>query len=156
MLQWVLPEQVRSQVTDRLFQKFVSCDEAAFAQELYMDVPQMREMNSAGMEIGGHGYNHLWLGQLSRHDQAEEIRRTVSFLGTVLGHRPSDWTMCYPFGSYNSETLELLAKMDCAIGLTTRVGSANLSHPLELDRFDTNDLPILAESGRCERAGTFQ
>jgi peptidoglycan/xylan/chitin deacetylase (PgdA/CDA1 family) len=146
MLQWVLPKQVRSKITSSLFQKYVSRDETAFAQELYMGVAQMREMSSVGMEIGGHGYGHLWLEQLSRADQTEEIRRTVSFLSTLLGHRPSGWAMCYPFGSYNSETLGLLSEMDCAIGLTTRMGVANLAQPLELDRFDTNDLPVSADS----------
>jgi peptidoglycan/xylan/chitin deacetylase (PgdA/CDA1 family) len=154
MLQWVLPEQVRSEITNQLFQKYVSRDQTAFAQELYMDVPQMRQLHSAGMEIGGHGYSHLWLGQLSRDDQSEEIRRTFSFLSTLLERRPSKWAMCYPFGSYNSETLGLLAEMDCAIGLTTKMGLANLSQPLELDRFDTNDLPISAGSNSREWAGT--
>jgi peptidoglycan/xylan/chitin deacetylase (PgdA/CDA1 family) len=142
MLQWVLPEPVRSEITDRLFKKYVSRDEAAFAQELYMDVLQMRQMNSSGMEIGGHGYRHLWLGQLSRQDQADEIRRTMSFLSDCFGHRPSEWAMCYPFGSYNSDTLGLLSELDCGIGLTTKMGLANLSQPLELNRFDTNDLPV--------------
>jgi hypothetical protein len=146
MLQWVLPQQVRSEITNRFFQKYVSRDETAFAQELYMDISQMRQMSSVGMEIGGHGYGHLWLGQLSRADQAEEIRRTVSFLATLVGHSPSEWAMCYPFGSYNSETLGLLSEMDCAIGLTTRMGNANLAQPLELNRFDTNDLPVSADS----------
>jgi peptidoglycan/xylan/chitin deacetylase (PgdA/CDA1 family) len=154
MLQWALPKQVRSEITDRFFQKYVSHDETAFAHELYMDISQMRQMSSAGMEIGGHGYSHLWLGQLSRQDQTEEIRRTISFLITLLGHPPAEWAMCYPFGSYNSETLTLLSEMDCAIGLTTRVGPANLSQPLELDRFDTNDLPISAGTGALKRIGT--
>lgn len=146
MLQWVLPESVRSAVTGKLFQKYVSHDEPAFAQELYMDVSQLREMASAGMEIGGHGYNHLWLGKLSGEDQAEEMRRTVGFLNTVFGRPPADWVMCYPFGSYNRETLELVSRMGCAAGLTTRVGLASVSQPLELDRLDTNDLPISADS----------
>lgn len=154
MLQWVLPEQVRSEITDRFFQKYVSRDEIAFAQELYMDVPQMRQMICAGMEIGGHGYSHLWLGRLSRDDQSEEIRRTFLFLSALLEYRPSKWAMCYPFGSYNSETLGLLSEMDCAIGLTTKMGLANLSQPLELDRLDTNDFPISVGSNSREWTGT--
>lgn len=142
ILQWVLPEPVRSEITNGLFKKYVSQDEKAFAQELYMDVWQMRQMSSSGMEIGGHGYRHLWLGQLSPEDQAEEIRRTVSFLSNILGYCPSEWAMCYPFGSYNSDTLGLLSKTGCAIGLTTKVGGADLAQPLELNRFDTNDLPV--------------
>lgn len=146
MLQWALPQAVRSEVTDQLFQQYVSADETSFAQELYMDVLQLRQMIASGMEIGGHGYNHLWLGKLSREDQAEEIRRTVSFLRNVFGHRPSDWAMCYPFGSYNHETIELVSEIRCAVGLTTKVGLTDLSQPLELNRLDTNDLPVSTNS----------
>jgi peptidoglycan/xylan/chitin deacetylase (PgdA/CDA1 family) len=151
MLQWVLPQLVRSELADQLFKEYVSADEAGFAQELYMDVSKMRQMISSGMEIGGHGYNHVWLGRLSREDQAEEIRRTVSFLSTVFGHRPSDWAMCYPFGSYNRETIELVSGIGCAIGLTTTAGLADPSHLLELNRLDTNDLPVSTNSEAGER-----
>jgi peptidoglycan/xylan/chitin deacetylase (PgdA/CDA1 family) len=144
MLQWVLPESVRSAVTTKLFQEYVSNDERGFAQELYMDISQLRAMLSAGMEIGGHGYNHRWLGKLSSNEQADEIQRTVNLLGSVAGRAPADWVMCYPFGSYNSETLQLVAGKGCACGVTTKVGLANISSPLELARFDTNDLPTSA------------
>ncbi len=144
LLQWVLPEPVRSAVADRAFAKYVSKDESEFARELYLSIPQLREMIASGMEIGGHGYNHRWLGKLSRGDQEQEIRRTVSFLGEVFGCSPDGWLMCYPFGSYDTETLELVASMGCAAGVTTKVGPARPSNLLELDRFDTNDLPVSA------------
>jgi peptidoglycan/xylan/chitin deacetylase (PgdA/CDA1 family) len=146
MLQWALPQLVRSEVADQLFKQYVSADETGFAQELYMDMSQLRQMVSSGMEIGGHGYNHLWLGKLSREDQAEEIGETVSFLSNVSGHRPADWAMCYPFGSYNQETIELVSEAGCAVGLTTKVGLADLSQPLHLNRLDTNDLPVSTNS----------
>lgn len=146
MLQWILPEQIRSEVTDRLFRKYVSQDEESFARELYMDIPQLREMATGGMEIGGHGYRHLWLGELSLEDQLIEIQHTVRFLNTVFGHSPSDWAMCYPFGSYNSDTLRLVSKMGCAIGLTTKVGLTNFVRPLELERLDCNDLPFAGDA----------
>src|SRR5450755_1876778 len=52
MLQWALPQAVRSEVTDQLFQQYVSADETSFSQELYMDVLQLRQMIASGMEIG--------------------------------------------------------------------------------------------------------
>lgn len=140
LLQWVLPQEVRRRITARLFERYVSQDEAAFAQELYMDMPQLCEMAEAGMEIGGHGYNHLWLGQLSRGEQEIELRRTCTFLGKVLGKTPDNWVMCYPFGSYNATTIELVSTLGCAAGLTTKVELADLSRPLELGRWDTNDV----------------
>ena len=51
--------------------------------------------------------------------------------------------MCYPYGSYNNYTLRILKKKKCSIGLTTKVGVANLSESkmLELNRYDTNQFP---------------
>ena len=147
MLQWVLPCQVRSEIIDRLFQEVVTKDEAAFAQKLYLSVPEMREMKSSGMEIGGHGYGHVWLGELSVEERGEEIRRTKSFLGTLLGQPLSEWVMCYPYGSYNAATLRLLAESGCALGLTTKTGIASLAQPLELNRLDTNDIPVTRHTG---------
>jgi peptidoglycan/xylan/chitin deacetylase (PgdA/CDA1 family) len=142
MLQWVLPAKIRSEITGRIFAKYVSLDETAFADQLYLTTSQLREMASCGMEIGGHGYNHDWLGTLSREAQIQEIEQTAAFLGKVLDRPVSDWVMCYPFGSYNADTLQLVSQMGCKIGLTTKVGLANLARPLELERVDTNDLPV--------------
>jgi hypothetical protein len=51
--------------------------------------------------------------------------------------------MCYPYGSYNNETLRILKKKKCSIGLTTKTGITNLSKSklLELNRHDTNHFP---------------
>jgi peptidoglycan/xylan/chitin deacetylase (PgdA/CDA1 family) len=150
MLQWALPKQVRSGLTAFLFSKYVTKDETSFAQELYMNLDQLQEMVTQGMTIGGHGYNHIWLGKASRDDQFFEIRKTVSFLTSVLGRPPKKWTMCYPFGSYNAETIGLASEMDCVIGLTTKVGLSVISQPLELQRLDTNDLPAEPNASICE------
>jgi peptidoglycan/xylan/chitin deacetylase (PgdA/CDA1 family) len=89
MLQKVLPQPLRAQVVDRLFQKFVSRDEAAFAGELYMNLEQLRIMQAGGMYIGGHGYDHIWLDTLSPDKQREEAARTREFLGEVGAPRSS-------------------------------------------------------------------
>lgn len=150
LLQRTLPKGVRSEITANLFARHVSEDEQAFAHELYMDMSQMRCMTRHGMEFGGHGYHHVWLGSASQEDQVLEITRTLQFLTTVYGCQPADWVMCYPYGSYNSATLQLLAQASCAIGLTTRVELVpDLSRPLELSRLDTNDLPVAADAALC-------
>jgi hypothetical protein len=54
-----------------------------------------------------------------------------------------NWIMCYPYGSYNADTLKVLADANCSIGLTTKVGATDFStqNKLELSRWDTNDFP---------------
>jgi hypothetical protein len=49
--------------------------------------------------------------------------------------------MCYPYGAFNNDTLDIVSKMGAAVGVTTRVSKALLSkdNPLTLPRFDTND-----------------
>jgi peptidoglycan/xylan/chitin deacetylase (PgdA/CDA1 family) len=146
MLQWVLAAPLRSILVDRLFASRVTRDERSFAFELYLGVSQLREMATAGMDIGGHGYNHVWLGTLPEADQAEEISRTVSFLRDISGRTPVDWAISYPYGSFNADTLEVVSRMGCAIGLTTAVGLADICRPLELRRLDTNDFPVAGDA----------
>lgn len=142
LLQKGLPDAVRAAIADELLHRHVKVDPAVLARELYMDLPQLRCMANAGMEIGGHGWDHLWLSSLTPADQNTEIQKTVEFLAQIFGRAPTDWTMCYPSGGYNDATLPLLRQTACALGLTTRVSLVtNPQAPYELPRLDTNDLP---------------
>ena len=51
--------------------------------------------------------------------------------------------MCYPYGSYNNSTLELLKEFNCQLAFTTQIDVANLNHndKYELPRLNTNDIP---------------
>ena len=142
MLQFVLPENWRGQFSDILFKKHVSTDTYAFADDLYMSPSHLSEMVEAGMYVGSHGYRHLWLGKEAHLTQSEEIQKSLAFLKSI-GASTDDWVMCYPYGDYNNETLEILREKGCFVGLTTKVGVADLQHHphLELPRMDTNDLP---------------
>ena len=143
MLQMGLPEDVRAPICDALFARFVTADEAAFAAELYMSQDQIRAMAAAGMCIGSHGHGHYWLSTLSRVAQAEDIDRSLEFLGG-LGVPLADWVMCYPYGDYDGDTLELVKARGGALGVTTKSGVADLAtdSPLELPRVDTIELPV--------------
>ena len=141
VLQRGLPEAIRARITAALFDEVVGVDERVFARELYLDREQLRCMLASGMEVGGHGAEHVWLDALDRRAQAREIELTRAFLADLRGHA-RDWTMCYPFGAYNADTLALLAEAGCALGVTTRVGLVgDFGAPLEMPRLDTNDLP---------------
>ena len=147
VLQRGLPEPVRAAITSRLFAEHAGADEATVARELYMDLAALRTLVRAGMEVGGHGAEHVWLDSLPRAEQAREIERTAAFLARVHGRPAADWVMCYPFGAYNADTLDLLPGAGCALGLTTRVDLASdLRAPLELARLDTNDLPLSGDA----------
>src|SRR3989339_767275 len=53
------------------------------------------------------------------------------------------WIVSYPQGAYNDSLLSILKNRGCVIGLTTKVGIADIDteNILALSRLDTNDLP---------------
>jgi peptidoglycan/xylan/chitin deacetylase (PgdA/CDA1 family) len=142
MLQVALPLELRSRIIDELFARHVSSDERAFADEVYMDEDQLRCLLQCGMTVGSHGYDHDWLDQLSRDQQAREIDLSLAHLRKI-GVDSAGWAMCYPYGAWSESLLEILRDRDCAIGFTTEVGLARVpgQNPLLLPRLDTNDLP---------------
>jgi hypothetical protein len=142
MLQFILPQKDRSKIVSHLFKKYVKKNKQQFANELYMSISDIKNLIKNGMYVGSHGCRHIWLGQEKKSVQSEDIKASLDFLKKV-GARTENWIMCYPYGSYNTDTLDILKSKNCLIGLTTKVGYADLdrSKMLELSRFDTNDFP---------------
>jgi len=156
LLQHALPSVVRERVVDMLFRRYVAVDEATFSRELYMDRSQLRTLLEHGMEIGGHGERHEHMGLLSREQQIAELCATRSFLNDVFEDAVQDWIMCFPYGSFTSDSIALAADQGCRIALSCAArlvplpmtsGNAPL---LLLDRLDTNDLPCSADAAPCE------
>ncbi|RJQ34491.1 hypothetical protein C4568_02430 [Candidatus Parcubacteria bacterium] len=146
LLQTGLPGPVRTGVIGELFALHVTTDEAAFAHELYMTMEDMREMYKSGMEFGGHGYRHARMHGMKLDEQEFEIKKSRELMRMLHG-REQPWVMNYPFGSYDEETVRLAQKYHAILGLTTK---AELVHgfdrPLELERLDTNDLPLSGDA----------
>ena len=147
MLQHALPEPIRTRILDRLFGRWVSADEADFAGQLYMSEADLKEMLEAGMLVGAHGSNHLWMDRCDVATQRMEVDRSAAML-TRLGVPHALWTFCYPYGAYNQETLALLRQRGFRAGVTTAVDLVPLPgcDPLLMPRLDTNDLPISGHS----------
>jgi peptidoglycan/xylan/chitin deacetylase (PgdA/CDA1 family) len=105
-------------------------------------VSDAKKLIECGMYVGSHGAQHIWLDKESNIAQRSEIDSSLQFLQKV-GAPINNWIMCYPYGAYNEDTLSILREKDCAVGLTTKVGLAEVdpSKMLELKRFDTNDFP---------------
>lgn len=142
MLQTGLDLSTRSKISSILFKKYVGIEESEFASELYLSIKDLKEMKSNGMFIGSHGYNHIRLANVNKKEQEIEIDLSLDLL-TKIGVSLDNWIMCYPYGSYDKSTKEILASKKCALALTTNVGSVNLANAdiYALNRFDTNDFP---------------
>jgi peptidoglycan/xylan/chitin deacetylase (PgdA/CDA1 family) len=142
LLQVELIEELRQIITNNLFRKFVSADEISFSRELYMNSEQIECLQRNGMHIGGHGNNHYWLGSLNKELQYIELSKSLEFIKSIGGDENS-WTMCYPYGSYNDDTIDLLTALNCKLAFTTHVDIADTLkyHQFKLPRLDTNDIP---------------
>ena len=142
MLQVVLPKEIISQIISNLFKKYVQKNTNQFAQDLYMSLSDIKKLIRNGMYVGSHAHKHIWLGKARKSEQIKDIKLSLDFLKKV-GARTNNWIMCYPYGSYNDDTLKILQEKNCLIGLTTKAGMSNLNQTklLELNRYDTNDFP---------------
>jgi peptidoglycan/xylan/chitin deacetylase (PgdA/CDA1 family) len=144
LLQVELVESLRLKMTDELFKSVVKVSEDVFSRELYMNKEQLSCMVSNGMHVGSHGFDHYWLGSLSKENQRTEIVKSIAFIKEIGGNI-DQWTICYPYGDYNEDTITLLNEYNCSLGFTTRVGLANIDgntdDKFKLPRLDTNDLP---------------
>ena len=99
-------------------------------------------MKSLGMHFGSHGLNHLWLGYLNKKSQFQEIKNSFDFLieNSLIKNR-DPLIMCYPFGSYNEETISIMNSLKVDYSLTTDPGSAvfdKSDNRYQIKRWDTN------------------
>ena len=142
MLQHVLPKSSRSIIISHFFKKYLGQNMNQFAKELYMSIPDIKKLIENGMYVGSHGYSHEWLDKLKKSQIKKEIELSLKFLKKV-GANIKNWIMCYPFGEYNQDVIDILKSKNCAISLTGKSGMANLDPKkmLVLNRFDTNDYP---------------
>ena len=145
MLQVALPEDLRKHISSEIFEDVIGMDEAMFSRELYMTMDQIKCMVDSGMHIGSHGFDHYWLGSLTREKQENEIEKSVEFINSI-GADVNNWTICYPYGSYNSDTISVLKQHGCRMGFTCEQKVADLSlyssdSLYKVPRLDVNDLP---------------
>ena len=146
MLQTVLPLGVRREISSLLFKKYVGMEESVFSRELYMNREQIKVMKDNGMHIGVHGYDHFWLGNLSKEDMQKDVKKALDTLDGLIDK--DGWTMCYPYGSYNADVLDYIEKMGCKLAFGTKVAEAKVQNcsRYELPRFDCVDFYPISDN----------
>jgi peptidoglycan/xylan/chitin deacetylase (PgdA/CDA1 family) len=142
LLQRELPTPLRRRILDHLFETYVDVREEVLAEELYMDLEQVRCLRRHGMYVGSHGDRHAWMDRLDPEEQRNDIDRSLDFLDGV-GTSLDRWIMCYPYGAHDASLRRYLRDQGCAVGLATGAAVAELAEddPLALPRLDTNDVP---------------
>ncbi|MEH7504135.1 polysaccharide deacetylase family protein [Neobacillus drentensis] len=141
MLQKGLDQEVRMKITDELFQKFVGQPEEEFSKELYLSTEQILEMQNNGMHFGPHTHDHVWLDSLMKEVQKDQMKKSLHYLKEI-GVNLDRWTMCYPYGGYNEDTLTLMEEMGCSAAVTVEPKKFRLNdvNKFELPRLDCNDI----------------
>ena len=142
LLQRELPENIRTEIISKIFEEIVNIKEADFAKNLYMSIDDLKVIISRNHGVGSHTYSHRWLDSLNAAEQKKEVDISIKFLEEI-GVNTNNWMMCYPYGSFNKTTVDLLKVSNCCLGLTTNVGEAKLGteNRYSLPRYDTNDFP---------------
>lgn len=74
----------------------------------YLTWDEVREMSTAGMEIGSHGWYHLYLDRLSDSGDIDQVDREIVRSKKVIEEQlgQSVVSFCYPFGTYNDEVIK--------------------------------------------------
>lgn len=146
LLQVELDEGLRNKITDELFRNIVSDNEAAFVDELYMSMDQVKLMSKSGMEFGIHGYDHYWMNRLEKDKLIEDIQNAQDVFESVIN--PDNWMCCYPYGSYSDGVIEVVKKLGATSGLATDVRAYNPDKDdiYKIPRLDTNDFPPKSEN----------
>jgi len=145
LLQTLLPIKERKFIINELFKKIVTKNYKRFSSELYLSSKNVKEMIKEGMHFGSHGYHHEWWGHLNIKKQEREIVKSIKFLKEI-GVKKNNLSVCFPYGSYNNETINLLQKYSFKFGLTTsqnKIDRKNIDKYLILPRYDTNQFKNL-------------
>jgi hypothetical protein len=142
LFNFVLDPAVRDEVVTSLFEEHIA-DQKSFSSTLYLNWEEARQMQSAGMIIGGHSHQHKPLASLGREELNLDLRTCQRLLVENLS-RQSFWPFCYPYGkqsSFNGAASGRLKEIGFSCSFSTEVGS-NLpgTDLFALHRHDCKDI----------------
>lgn len=143
LLNFKLSPSERGKVLDALFARSIG-NEHDVADEFYMTWDEAREMQTAGMALGGHSHEHNPLGSLSDEAQEADLSSCAALLRREIPAQRT-WPFSYPFGnegSFNQVTIHHLRALGFACGFATEIGSNDVGRdPFRIRRIDPKDLP---------------
>ncbi len=111
-----------------------------------LDSPQVREMISAGMQIGSHSVSHPRLCDLTPAQGYAEIVDSKALLECAFGQ--SIDAFCYPYGQYHARLVSLVEAAGYSCAVTTQFGQR---HRVQ-DRFALKRIPVGAAQGLAQFA----
>jgi hypothetical protein len=146
---FLLDPAVRDSIVRLLFEEYIS-PEREFAEELYVSWNEARQMQAAGMIIGGHTHRHRPLASLSDSELERDLTTSSDLLRARL-YPQQLWPFCYPYGrsdSFQPAAIKMLKQLEFDCAFTTEKGPNEPGRDLfTITRVDckTPPAPALAE-----------
>lgn len=141
LINFVLTPAVRDELLRAIFIDEIA-DEASFSDSLYANWEELRQMQEAGMIIGGHSHQHRPLATLSQEELEQDLFTATNLLREHIKPQPI-WSFCYPYGkehTFNAASASWLKQHGFVCSFTTEFGANDPGADLfRLRRFDCND-----------------
>ena len=141
ILNKILPLVISRKTCNHFFKKYVNSNLKTFSKELYISSKNLKEMSDNNMHIGSHGVNHLLWNTLNEQEQEKEIVNSKRFFKKKLINL-KNFSVCFPWGSYNSSSVKILKKRKVKFALTSNSGNIFFGkryNRFTLPRYDANE-----------------
>ena len=115
---------LRDEIVREIFAERIG-SETAFARELYLSWDEARQMQDAGMVIGGHSHRHQALATMTDNQQMEDLGLCRHLMHQKLNAQKL-WPFTYPYGkqhTFNPTTVQELQHLGFACSFATEVGA---------------------------------
>ena len=139
----LIGEKNKKYTIKKLLKKFINKTANELTKDFYLSLSNLKEMKNMGMYFGSHGNTHRWLYTLNPSEQKIEIELSFESLKRFkLISEQEPKVLCYPFGAFDMNTLNIMNQLNIDIGLSSKLGSSILTNEkdsiLKLSRWDTN------------------
>ena len=138
LIQTFLPQESSKKLLNQLVCKY---NISSTFEKYYMSVENMLEMKKNNMEFGCHTNIHKRLSYLSKEEQIGEIKENMQILyENDIITKQDILSIAFPFGDYNTETIEILKDLKFDFAFTTKKENKNKINRYEMPRIDCNIL----------------
>jgi len=149
---FVLPAGARDPAVKSLCKHYLG-PEDKLSRELYLGWNEAREMQRAGMLIGGHSHRHRPLSKLRKMELRFDLERCRCLLDKHL-YPQQEWPFSYPYGksdSYDERTIDELKLLEFDCSFSTEKGSNDCKTDLYSIRRNDCKMTLPFRSGSDNR-----
>ena len=142
VLQYILPKKIRVDVINYLLEKNVKLSEKELSEKLYLNQEEIKEMHTSGMDFGSHSVSHPYLNLCNEKKQIKEILHSKLFF-KKLGLSTKNFSIAYPYGSYNTNTLKIVKRLKLSYAFIDSPGiinSKNIKNKYIFPRLDGGNI----------------